>query len=137
MLKVDLCGTLHLTNDLASRLQSRGLLSASGLCTEELILFIQECIARDDNRCSILADKSSSNISLPSAVITNTVDKDAEESENNSFVFNDSPQDDEDDPTDPSEESTSDTLQSSLNSLVDESDLAALRQGLSTLYQGG
>lgn len=128
MRKLEIHGTLCITDDLASRLQSRGLLSSSGKVTEEFILFIQECIARDDNRCSILADKNCSNNSLPSAEVVN-------EPVNNG---GDSEQDFEQENAESETQiSKPNALKNSLNSLVDESDLAALRQGLSTLYQGG
>lgn len=135
MLKIELNGTLCITDDLASRLRSRGLLSISGECTEDFVVFLQECVARDDGRCSILADKTSSNISLPSAATEKAnVDKDVTEHENEALFEDDSEDAQESEST---VEHKPSALQNSLNSLVDESDLAALRQGLSTLYQGG
>lgn len=135
MHKIELHGTLCISADLESRLRSRGLLSASRECTEDFIYYIQECIARDDSRCSILAEKSFSETSLTSAVHKTVVAEDVEESGDES-LFQDESEEKEEEVSVPAE-SKSSSLQNSLSSLVDESDLAALRQGLSTLYQGG
>ena len=136
MYKVNLNGTLHLTDDLASRLQSRGLLSTSGECTDDLILYLQECLARDDTRCMITAEKHIMNSSTVSA--HNSTDIQTCETEYDEPNFEPSESSvDEKAPTDEKSSEKITQLSNSLNNLIDASDISALRKGMSTLYQGG
>lgn len=130
MYKVKLNGTLHLSNDLASRLQARGLLSRSGESTEDFILYLQECLARDDARYIINLEKSISHPLADSEVQSNNT----EPTEISEFPLEDTKVVDSTD-SKPSEKIKQ--LSSSLNSLIEASDLSALKEGMRTLYQGG
>lgn len=50
MPRIELKGQLLLSSELYSRLRARGLITADLQCTDDLLLYIQECLARDDGR---------------------------------------------------------------------------------------
>lgn len=120
MHKIRLNGTLTVSSDLFNRLRERGILTTSAECTPDFITYLQECIARDDVRCSIsTAEYNESAVSKP---IPKREELEQDTSED----------DDEDENTTKHE-----SLSSILNPLIDEVDLSSLRKGMNTLYQGG
>ncbi len=124
MREIKISGSIRVTEDLASRLQSRGLLLSSGDCSDDMILYIQECLARDDSRCSILAEKP--NIDYPKisaktdSKLNNSTEVDAKDIED----------------TDIPKAKPAPKVKP-LGSLVPTDALAELRQGMDMLYQGG
>ena len=49
MLKIKLDGCIVVSSDLSNKLRARGLLDSKGSASEDLYLYIQECLARDNS----------------------------------------------------------------------------------------
>lgn len=128
MHKINLTGVLSISSELMSRLQKRGLLSSSGGCTDNFVLYIQECLARDDMRFPIQIEPCAP------AVVSQQNEKPLAEPEvvpKPSSVQNETISLEKN--TVPPKKDGS----NGISSLLGESDLADLQSSMSTLYRGG
>ncbi len=122
MHKINLTGILHISSELMSRLQKRGLLSSSGNCTEDFVLYIQECLARDDMRYPWQPE--------PYLRVAEIESQKSEPLLRSEVIA-------EDNAVPQESVSVKKGSSNSISSLIDESDLADLKHNMATLYRGG
>lgn len=123
MHKINLTGTLCISSELMSRLQKRGLLSSLGECTDDFVIYIQECIARDDMRYPM---QSENHVSIEPVSIRNS---ESSNSQATAAIVDGNVQ----------QESVSvkKEVTNGISSLIEGLDIADLKHSMSTLYRGG